>query len=335
VPRFLALLALAALPALAQQPPQPAAVTTKAFKDVAQHPAREAPASAVSLNESRLSAEVSATVKEVAFDVGQVAPKGAVLIRLDARDHELALAKAQAALDSSRARARLAEQQLNRARELAKQNFYSAEALSQKETELAVHQAQVKLDQAQAAQARRNVEKCTLRAPFQAIVRSRQAQVGELAAPGAPLMTLSEATRVEVAAQVPPRDIASLKGAAEVRFAGSGGEFKVKLLRVSPAISREARVVDVRLAFADQPAAPGADGRILWNDPVPHLPAELVSKRGAAFGVFVVENSVARFIPLPGAQEGRPVAAPMLADKRIVADGRHGLADGQTVRMQK
>lgn len=335
MPRFLALLALAALPALAQQPPQPAVVTTKAFTDVAQHPAREAPASAVSLNESRLSAEVSATVKEVAFDVGQVAPKGAVLIRLDARDHELALAKAQAALDSSRARARLAEQQLNRARELAKQNFYSAEALSQKETELAVHQAQVKLDQAQVAQARRNVEKCTLRAPFQAIVRSRQAQVGELAAPGAPLMTLSEATRVEVAAQVPPRDIASLKGAAEVRFAGSGGEFKVRLLRVSPAISREARTIDVRLAFEGQVAAPGADGRILWNDPQPHLPAELVSKRGAAFGVFVLENDVARFIALPGAQEGRPVAAPALADKRIVADGRHGLADGQAVQVKK
>jgi len=325
VPRFLALLALAALPALAQQPPQPAAVTAKAFQEVALHPPREAPASAVSLNESRLSAEVSATVKEVAFDVGQVAPKGAVLIRLDARDHELALAKSQAAL----------EQQLNRARELAKQNFYSAEALSQKETELAVHQAQVKLDQAQLAQARRNVEKCTLRAPFQAIVRSRQAQVGELAAPGAPLMTLSEASRVEVAAQVPPRDIASLQGATEVRFAGSGGEHAVKLLRVSPAISREARTVDVRLAFAGQPAAPGADGRILWNDPVPHLPAELVSKRGAVFGVFVLENNVARFIALPGAQEGRPVAAPALAGKRIVVDGRHGLADGQAVQVRK
>ena len=151
--RILPFLVLAALPALAQQPAAPPAVSAKSFGEVALHPEREAPASAVSLNESRLSAEVSATVQEVAFDVGQVAPKGAVLIRLETRDHELALAKAQASLDSSRARARLAEQQLNRARELAKQNFYSAEALSQKETELAVHQAQVKLDAAQRAQA--------------------------------------------------------------------------------------------------------------------------------------------------------------------------------------
>ena len=333
--RILPLLVLVALPVLAQQPAQPPVVGAKTFKEVALYPLREAPAAAVSLNESRLSAEISATVKEVAFDVGQVAPKGAVLIRLETRDYALGLARAQAALDSSRARAKLAEQQLNRARELAKQNFYSAEALTQKETEFAVQRAQVRLDQAQLAQAQRNLEKCTLRAPFQAIVRSRQAQVGELAAPGTPLMTLSEATRVEVAAQVPPRDIESLQGAREVRFAGSGGEFKVKLLRVSPAISREARTVDVRLAFAGQPAAPGADGRILWNDPVPHLPAELVSKRGAVFGVFVLENNVARFIALPGAQEGRPVAAPALAGKRIVVDGRHGLADGQAVQVRK
>lgn len=333
--RILSLLALAALPVMAQQPAQPPTVSAKSFRELALHPEREAPASAVSLNESRLSAEVSATVKDVVFDVGQVAPKGAVLIRLETRDYELGVARAQAALDSSRARARLAEQQLNRARELAKQNFYSAEALTQKETELAVQQAQVKLDAAQLAQARRNLEKCTLRAPFQAIVRSRQAQVGELAAPGTPLMTLSDAAHIEIVAQVPPRDIASLQGATEVRFTGSGGEHAVKLLRVSPAISREARSVDVRLAFAGKPAAPGADGRILWRDPQPHLPAELVSKRGTVFGVFVLEGTTARFLPLPGAQEGRPVAAPMLADKMIVIDGRHGLADGQAVQIKK
>jgi hypothetical protein len=39
--------------------------------------------------------------------------------------------------------------------------------------------------------------------------------------------------------------------------------------------------------------------------------------------------------PLPGAQEGRPVAAAMLADKLIVTDGRHGLADGHAVQIKK
>jgi RND family efflux transporter MFP subunit len=329
------LLALIVLPALAESPPQAVTVTARPFAEIAVHPLREAPATAVSLNESRISAEVSAVVKEVAFDVGQVAPKGAVLIRLETRDYELAVARAEAALESSRARAKLAEQQLARARELARQGFYSAEALTQKETEFAVQQAQVRLDEAQLAQAKRNLEKCTLRAPFTAIVRSRQAQVGELATPGMPLMTLAEATRIELAAQVPPAEIASLKGAPEVRFVGSGGERAVKLLRISPAISREARLVDVRLAFLGKPPAPGTDGRIVWRDPQPYLPAELVSKRGSVFGVFVLENGKARFAPLPQAQEGRPVAAPQLAGRLVITDGRHGLADGQAVQVRR
>ncbi|MCW5580381.1 MAG: efflux RND transporter periplasmic adaptor subunit [Luteimonas sp.] len=333
--RVLPLLALIALSASAQQTAPPPVVGVGSYRQVAVHPERFAPAAALSLNESRLSAEVSATVKEVAFDVGQVAPKGAVLIRLETRDYELALAKAQAALESSIARARLAEQQLSRSRDLARQNFISAEALSQKETELAVHQAQVKLDQAQLAQARRHLDKCTLRAPFQAIVRSRQAQVGELAAPGTPLMTLSDAARIEVAAQVSPHDAVSLQNAGEVRFAGSGGEHAVKLLRISPAISREARTVEARLAFAGKPSAPGADGRILWRDPQPHLPAELVSKRGNSLGVFVLEGNSVRFLALPEAQEGRPAAAPLPAATRIVLEGRHGLADGQAVQVAK
>ena len=53
------------------------------------------------------------------------------------------------------------------------------------------------------------------------------------------------------------------------------------------------------------------------------------------FGVFVLESGKARFVPLPGAQEGRPVAAPMLADRMIFVDGRHGLADGQAVQIKK
>lgn len=328
--RLIALLALAALPAAAQQPP--AAVAVQPFAELALHPLREAPAQAVSLHESRLAAEVAAVVKELAYDVGQVVPKGAVLIRLEARDYELAVARAEAALAASRARARLAAQQLERARELARRNFYSAEALAQKETELAVQQAQVRLDEAQLAQARRNLEKCTLRAPFAAIVRARQAQLGELAAPGTPLMTLVDAARIEVAAQVPVREVDSLRAADGVRFAGSDGEHAVRLLRISPALSREARSAEARLAFTGRPAAPGADGRILWRDPVPHLPAELVSKRGAALGVFVLEGERARFLVLPGAQEGRPVAAPQLAGRQIITDGRHGLSDGELVR---
>ncbi|MFZ5510088.1 MAG: efflux RND transporter periplasmic adaptor subunit [Pseudomonadota bacterium] len=169
---------------------EPPAVTYRSYAQVALYPERDAPATAVSDNESRIAAEISATIVAIPVEVAQVVAKGAVVARLDCRDYELAVHKAQAAHDSALARARLAQAQLKRAAELHRQAFISAEALSQRETEYAVQQADVKLSRAQLDTARHNRQKCILRAPFPAIVKARPGQVGELAAPGTPLLVL-------------------------------------------------------------------------------------------------------------------------------------------------
>lgn len=320
------LLCLTLAPAALAEPP---AVTYRSYAQVALYPERDAPATAVSDNESRIAAEIAATIVAVPVEVGQVVPKGAVVARLDCRDYELAVHKAQAAHESALARARLAQAQLKRAAELHRQAFISAEALSQRETEYAVQQADVKLSRAQLDTARHNRQKCTLRAPFPAIVKARPGQVGELAAPGTPLLVLVDAGGTEVSAQVQLKDVDSLEAAQEVRFLGLDGAYPVKLLRVSPAVNRDARNVEARLAFTGKRAAPGSDGRIVWRDHRPHLPADLVSRRDGRLGVFVIDGGRARFVPLPQAQEGRPAPAPLPPEAKIVIDGRHGLHDGQ------
>lgn len=322
-------LAVAAGLASAQQAPAAPQVTYRTFAEVALYPERDAPAAAVSENESRIAAEIAATIQTIPVRVGQTVPKGAVVARLDCRDYELAVQKAQAAHDSARARAALAQSQLARARELKGQNFISAEALSQRETESAVQQAEVKLARAQLDTARHSRQKCTLRAPFPAIVKARQGQVGELASPGTPLLTLVDASGTEISAQVQLKDVASLKAAKEVRFMGLDQPYPARLLRVSPAVNRDARNVEARLAFAGDAAAPGTDGRIVWREHRPHLPDELLLRREGRLGIFILEGSKARFVALPQAQEGRPVAADLSPQTRIVVEGRHGLRDGQ------
>lgn len=301
----------------------------KTFAEVAVYPEREAPATAQSLNEAKLSAEVSATVVAIPVEVGQVVPKGAPLVRLDARDFELAAERAGAALKSAQARLELAESQLRRGQELQARNFISQEALHQRETEVDVLRAEVTLQRAQLDTARRNLEKTTLRAPYRAVVRERLAHEGELAAPGTPLVALVDLSRVEVAARVQVKDVASLQGAKGVDFVAPGGRYPLKLLRISPAIDPDARNVETRLAFAGEGAQPGASGRIAWRDPRPHLPPELLARRDGKLGVFVLENGKARFVPLAEAQEGRPAPADLAPGTRIAVEGRHLLSDGQ------
>lgn len=306
-----------------------AQTVVKPLREFAVYPERDAPAQVVSLNESRLAAEISARIEALPVEIGQTLARGALVARLDCRDYELARDRAQATLEASRARARLAEQQLARAQELQKQNFFSREALAQRETELLVHRAEIAQNAAVLATALRTLDKCTVRAPFPAIVRARPAQVGELAAPGAPLAVLLDTSRVEVAAQVQPRDVESLLAATEIRFSGTGGAAAVQLLRASPAIQRETRSVDVRLSVVGPPLPVGADGRIVWTDMRPHVPARAIVRRNGKLGVFVAEDGTARFRELAGAQEGRPALAGLAAETPVVIEGQFALQDGQ------
>ena len=332
------LLAAALLPLIAQ------AQTPASLKDIAVFPERDAPASVLAANESKIAAEVAGQIVELTDAVGGVVPKGTVLARIDARDYELALARARAALDASRARLLQAETQLTRARDLHAKNFISADGLTQRETEAAVQRADVKLNEAQVASAERNLTKCVIRAPFAAVVRARLAQSGELAAPGTPLVSLVEAGRTELTAQVQPRDVASLRAAQAVTFISGSVETLTRVLRVSPVIGRESRTVEARLAtgaIAAWPAKtvaatravgaagvgrgadtapavaatsvasglqPGLEGRIVWREHRPHIPPAHLQRREGKLGVYLAEGG--RFVALDDAQEGRPALIP-------------------------
>lgn len=291
----------------------------------------EAPATALSLNESRIASEVTAAVRAIPVQVGEVVETGATLVELDPRDAQLALERARAALAAAQARIRLAEFQWQRARELQRRNFASADTLTQRETEHALAQAERAAAAAQIASAQRDLDRCTVRAPYRAIIHARSAQLGELAVPGTPLLTLIDVSRIEVSARIQPKDSASLRVAEEIRFVAPGGEHALRLLRISPAIERATRTQEARLLFLAAAAAPGTEGRIRWPGETNLLPADLLSRRDGRLGVFVAAGDTARFVVLEQAQEGRPAAVALAPDTRIVVDGRFGLRDGQPV----
>lgn len=316
-------------PAPAQQTP---ALAVKPLAEVAIYPERDAAAQVVSLNESRIAAEIAGRIEAVPVEVGQRIARGAVLARIDCRDHELARERAAAAITAARSRLVLAEKQLERGRGLHAQGFISEEALAARVTETEVLRAEVTQAELQLASAARAVGKCVVRSPFAAIVRERLGRVGELAAPGTPLAALVDADRIEVAAQVQTKDTASLERAAGVRFLGPRGAQPLALERISPAIDPQTRTVEARLRFSGTAAAPGASGRIAWRDAQAHVPPELVVRRADRLGVFVDNAGTARFHALPEAQEGRPARIELPGSTRIVVSGQLALKDGQRLR---
>lgn len=324
----LTLLALLCAPVMAAPPVQ---VQSQALSEIAIHPQREASAQAVSLNLARLSAELAARIDSIPVEPGQRIARGAIVARLDCADIQIAAQRAQATLESSRARLRLAQQQLQRSAELAAQNFISPAAHDARKTDVDVAVAEVKLNTAARAAARSDVGKCTVRSPYPAIVEARLAQVGELARPGTPLVQLWDTSRMQLSAQVQQADAEWLAEAKPV-FVSQGREYTVSLLRVSPAVNLAARTREARFGFGKSAPAPGSNGVLRWRDTRAFVPADYLVRRNTQLGIFVVEGQTARFVPLPDAQEGRPALATGLTGRsRIINAGRFALQDGMAI----
>jgi RND family efflux transporter MFP subunit len=309
----------------------PVSIKSLPLSRVAIHPQREASAQVVSLNLARLSAEIAARIASIPVEPGQRIAKGSVVAQLDCADTRIAAQRAQATLDSSQARLKLAQQKLQRSTDLAAKNFISGDALDARKTEVEVVAAEVKLDTAARAAAQRDVGKCTLRSPYPAIVEARLSQVGELASAGTPIVQLWDTSRMQLSPQVQPDDAEWLKQAQAV-FVSQGDEYAVHLLRVSPAVNPATRTREARFSFGKIAPPPGSNGVLRWRDPRAFLPADYLVRRNGRLGVFTVSGQTARFVPLPDAQEGRPAAAAVLPEgARIVTDGRLTLQDGMTV----
>ena len=312
----------------------PAPVQVRPLSEVVIHPQREASAQVVSLNLAKLSAELAARIERIPVEPGQRVAKGAVVAQLECTDTEIAGRRAQAALESSQARLKLARLQLQRSTELAAKNFISGDALDAKKTEVAVLAAEVRLDAAARAAAQRDIGKCNIRSPFPAIVEARLAQVGELASTGTPIIQLWDTSQLQLTVQLQTDD-ADLLARARPVFVTQGREYAVKLLRISPAINPSSRTREARFRFTALSPAPGSHGVLRWRDPRGFVPADYVLSRSGRRGTFVVSGQHARFVPLPGAQEGRPAqAAGFPPESMLVTEGRFALQDGMPVTLR-
>lgn len=329
---ILASLIFFAFPVFAAPPP---VVRAKPLGEIAIYPERSAQAQVLSRNDSKLSAEIAAKIARIPVQVGQRVQHGAVLVELDCVDFKLAQQRVQAQQVVASARMQLAQTQVKRARELAQSGFISKDALDTRASELKVAQAEHDLAAAQYAAAQREVSKCNIHAPFDAVVQERMGKVGELAAPGTPLIALVDMSHLEVGIELQQKDAQSLQQAASVQFETQGKRYALKLLRISPVVNLQSRSQEARFSFAKEMAAPGLSGRVLWRDVQTYIAPEYVVSRNAQLGMFVWKDGVARFVPLPGAQEGRPAAAPYALETLVITAGHLELQEGQSVQLAK
>jgi RND family efflux transporter MFP subunit len=322
-------LAFLSLASLASEIP----ITAKSLSELIIHPERSAPAAVESLNNADLSAEITARVRAIPGRVGDIVEAGDTLVELDCRDYESRLTMQQATLTQLRSQQQLAASQLDRARNLKRERNISDEEVDRRIAELAAIDAQVKAQEESILQAELNVERCTLRAPFRAAVAARLTDVGTLANPGSPLIRLVQLDALEVSARVRPDEATEGAEADRLQFVYLGTRYPLKVRRVLPVVDPATRTVELRLEFTAETAPSGASGRLVWYSSGTYLPAELTVRRGGDLGVFALTEGKAVFHVLESALEGQPARIDLPPQTPIIVDGRHGLQDGDPVRI--
>jgi RND family efflux transporter MFP subunit len=297
---------------------------------------RRAAAEVLALNQAVLAAEITGVVKRVAADAGNSVSQGDLLLEIDPTDYQLALQQAEAGLATSKAQKAQADVRLQRARQLTEGNYLSADDLLARETEAQVAVAQIQLQQAVVAIARRNLEKCRILAPFNGVVYQRMAQVGGYVSLGSPLLEVAESDRFELSAEIPDEIADSLSRAQKINFLSRNQSWPLELLRLSPLVdsARRSRQARFRLVPTESlvPPAIGRSGEVTWQVSRGLLPANLVVQRDQKLGIFLAVDGQARFTPLPDAQEGRPVPVELPLDSQIIVTGRERLQDGDRIQ---
>lgn len=293
-----------------------------------------APATVQARNQPQIAAEIDARVLALPVLVGDRVAAGDRLASLDCRSHESRLALARAELDLTRSQLRFAREQLRRAENLKKNKNISEELLDQRRTDLDMREAEAAAREETVRQAMIDVGNCEVRAPFDATVIERLASAGAFVARGQAIVSLLEATGQEVSVALREDEIPALQQTAQSVFEGGGNRFPVSLRALLPAVDPIARTREARLVFTAEAALPGSAGRLTWRGKRLLLPADYLVRRDGQLGIFVLRENRARFLAIPGAQEGQPVAVDLAPDTQLITDGRQRLSDADEVSIR-
>ncbi|MCX7172817.1 MAG: efflux RND transporter periplasmic adaptor subunit [Proteobacteria bacterium] len=216
-----------------------------------------------------LRAEIPAVVLNVLKENGESVNRGDLLVRLDDTAIRDSMTSAEAAARSATQAFDQAERQFQRLKTLRGSGMASMQQLE--DTEIRRNNAQSDLIAAQArtVQARQQLQRTEVRAPFAGVISERKVSAGDTAQVGKELLKVVDPTSMRFEGYVSADKISSVKVGQPVIFQVNGYNqqtFTGRVKRVDPAANPTTRQVEVLVGFVDnsQPRVSGlyAEGRI-------------------------------------------------------------------------
>lgn len=275
---------------------------------------------------AQVSARVSGRIVALAARIGQRVAQGELIARLDAGEIGARLEQSSAVLTQ-------AEKELSRYRELLKQGAVTQSEFEGVESRQQTAAAAVK-------EAAAMLEYTEIHAPFAGVIARKLADVGDLSAPGRPLIELEADGAMQFAADV-PEALASriqLGEKLEVTVDTVGDSLVATVSEIAPSSNPLSRTLLVKLDLPEQAGLrSGQFGRLAV--PVKgvanvRVPADAVLQRGQLEIVFVAFDGRARLrLVKTGKRLGGEweILSGIEAGEKVVANGVADLRDGQRI----
>jgi RND family efflux transporter MFP subunit len=166
-----------AAPVVAPPPPS-VAISTPLQRDIAGRLGFLGQFSAV--NRVELRAQVGGTLTQIHFKDGDIVHKGDLLFEIDPEPYQIKLSEATAELESATARLALATRELARAQELQRSEAGTVENVDQKVAEQRAAEAAVDNANALVRDARFDLDRCKITAPFTGRIGTHLVSTGNL-----------------------------------------------------------------------------------------------------------------------------------------------------------
>lgn len=174
--------------------------------------------------ESDLIAEVSGRITWVSpsLAAGGFIEQDAPLIEIDPRDYEVAMTRAKASLSRAESQFALAKRAAERQRKLSQRGVTSPVSLDDAENALLVMEANRLEAEASLTQARHNLQRTKVRAPFAGRIRTKHVDVGQFVNRGNPVARIYAVDYAEVRLPI-PNDVAAFVD-LPIDYRDEGGE---------------------------------------------------------------------------------------------------------------
>ena len=320
--------------------PPPAAVTVAEVKTGMVAPQSEFIATIFYQEISETASEISGLASDVRFEEGLRVKKGQILVKLGA---DILRKRLQAAkLDYERVLSELeiARINLERRQKLYEKKSISQQAYDENKYRVIGSEKHAASLNAQVDQLAIELEKKSIRAPFDGVVIARYVDRGEWISEGETVAMIGKDDVIDIVAQLPEQIIQYVKVGMQVKASANGNEFSGTVNAVVPKGDVSTRTFQVKIRTPTQfSLIEGMSAKVTM--PQGEIKKTLIVPRDAViskFGqtvVFLVQDSKATMLPVQviGFEDlDAGVASPGLKEGMlVVVDGNERLRNGQGV----